>query len=1080
MRRNEVSCWIMSGRVKRLIQAGLLLLLNGLTTTSFAHSYLILHAYSQEYGWTTRQHQGFVDHLRLSGKTNIISTEYLDTKRRAYDADYGVKFAHYLRMKYTDYHPDLIYVTDDNGLTFARDHLISIFPGVPIVFSGVNNHAVFQDLDTSLITGVFEKKEILPNIEIMDMFEKIKGPIVFVGDESNTYRAIRHDIEKELKKFPHLKPRFISSRNLAEIVHKLLSCKCRYVTLTTVGGIKGASGQQLSLQTIISTIANTGDFALFSMEDAYLFDGVIGGFVTSGEAQGKKAAELAEQILHGIGVSAVSPVTDSPNRFIFDARELERFSFTLPEHIRQQATILHAKPGFYHSNRTLILGILFVLAGIVFFFLVLSVIILTIHRKRQRVIEGTLLEQKAALEVAQDNLNAAQRLAHIGSWGLDLVNNKLIWSDEIYRIFEIDKVHFGASYEAFLNAIHPDDREVVNQLYTDSVKNHTGYEIEHRLLMPDGRIKYVQERGITRYSEEGVPLYSDGTVQDITRRKQDESKLRQWASIFESTIEAVIITDLEQKIIDVNRAYTEITGFTRDEVLGQRPNLRRSHRHDKAFYQAMWDSIDATGSWSGEIWNRKKSGELSPELHSISVIRDENDVITNYLGVFTDISVLKHSEEQLEHLANHDPLTGLANRSLLNDRLESSIRRLERDNGELAVLFLDLDRFKKVNDSLGHPVGDLLLQEASQRLERVTRGRDTVGRLGGDEFLVIVDGYQRVSDIKTVVEKLRHAIEMPFFIDDNTIHISVSCGISIYPEDGNDSATLIRNADSALYRAKEAGRNTFSFYDYEITKLAASRMEVENALHWALDEDHFQLFYQPKIELKTGRVCGVEALLRLQFEDGRMIPPDEFIPIAEETGLIIPIGNWVLEQTVKQVIAWKAQGHEMSAAVNISAVQVQRGNIVQVIRNLLDRYSFNPSCIELEITESVLIDFPEKAVEVLNGVRGMGLSLALDDFGTGFSSLGNLKRYPFSTIKVDKSFVFDIIDDPNDEAITRAVVAMGNSLDMTVVAEGVESADHEKSLVKMGCHQAQGFYYARPLPSGEFEQWLNTRQGKEL
>jgi EAL domain-containing protein (putative c-di-GMP-specific phosphodiesterase class I) len=320
------------------------------------------------------------------------------------------------------------------------------------------------------------------------------------------------------------------------------------------------------------------------------------------------------------------------------------------------------------------------------------------------------------------------------------------------------------------------------------------------------------------------------------------------------------------------------------------------------------------------------------------------------------------------------------------------------------------------------------------------------------------------------VKKLREEIEKPFLINGNKLFISVSTGISLYPQDGTDSATLIRNADNALYRAKETGRNNYSFYDYEITKVAASRLEVENILRKAIDSNEFLLFYQPKIDLETGKVMGVEALIRLKIGDGKMLPPDEFIPIAEETGLIIPIGKWVLEQAIKQLVDWHAMGHALKVAVNISAVQIQRGDIVQTIRDLQNKYKFNANDVELEVTESVLIEFPERAVDVLNEVRKLGLTVALDDFGTGFSSLSNLKRYPITTIKIDKSFVLDILDDANDAAITRAVVAMGRSLDMQVVAEGVETAAHVKYLQELGCHQAQGYFYSRPVPADEFNR----------
>ena len=1036
-----------------------------------AESIFILHAYSQEYNWTRRQHQGFVEHLQAQNQYDLlITTEYLDTKRHDYDEPYAEEVARHLSIKYADYQPDVIYLTDDNALNFGRRYLTRLFPGVPMVFSGVNDYSVLNEIDPSLITGVFEKKEILPNIDIMAGFGISNKRISFVGDASNTYQAIKYEIHRELKNYPGITPRFFSSDNIEVIVAGLQHCRCRYVYLTTIGGIRDGLGNSLSLRDIVRRISAAGDFALFSMEDAYLFEGVVGGYVTSGRAQGVAAAELVAGILSGEAVFTLAPITRSPNEYIFDQRELARRGIEIPPSIQAQSTILNPELGFYQANRVLILSSILVLSILLFIVLIVAVVLLSLRRRQLKQVADALTRQKNTLIQTRQSLEIAQQIAQMGSWTLDLEKGELEWSDEIYRIFEIDRHEFEASYESFLNAIHPDDRDMVNQVYSDSVKNKTSYEIEHRLLMPDGRIKYVQERGVTKYNDQGAAVYSYGSVQDITQKKLDEKRLRQWASIFESTIEAVVITDTDQKIVDVNRAYTEITGYSKQEVLGRKPNIRRSERHDQAFYKAMWDSISTSGAWSGEIWNRTKTGELSPEWHSISTIYDENGQVINYVGVFTDISVLKRSEEKLEHLANHDPLTGLANRSLLMDRLDRTLKRLKREPCNLAVLFLDLDRFKKVNDTQGHPVGDILLQQAAERLQQTIRSSDTSGRLGGDEFLVLVECYDSISDVKRVVEKLRNSIEQPFNIHGNKLYISVSIGISIYPDDGADGATLIRNADSALYRAKESGRNGFSFYDYEITRQAASRLEIENILRQALESNAFSLFYQPKIDLKTGRVSGAEALIRLSLGDGNMLSPDAFIPVAEETGLIIPMGKWVLEQTARQLAKWNAAGHHLQIAVNISAIQIQRGDIVQTLYELRNQYAFNAEEIELEVTESVLIDFPDRAVEVLNAVRRLGISVALDDFGTGFSSLSNLKRYPISTIKVDKSFVMDILRDPNDAAITRAVVAMGHSLDLQVVAEGVETAEHVSFLQELGCHLAQGYYYSRPIPADEFER----------
>ncbi len=519
------------------------------------------------------------------------------------------------------------------------------------------------------------------------------------------------------------------------------------------------------------------------------------------------------KILAGTEVSRLAPVARSPNEYLFDKQVLNRLGIELPLSIREHAGFVNSQSGFSQVNHEWELGTLLALFILLLMVLVMVVVLLLLQHSRLRKNERALIEKHNDLIQTRENLEIAQQLAHIGSWSLDIVNNRLVWSDEIYRIFEVDKESFDVSYEAFLNVVHPDDRDRVNKAYIDSLKTRSRYKTEHRLKMPDGRIKYVQERGVTQYNELDEPVCSHGTVQDVTKKKLDERRLKQWASVFENTIEAVVITDTDQTIVDVNRAYCEITGYSRQEVLGKKPNFRSSGRHDRTFYEAMWDSIDNTGSWSGEIWNRTKTGELSPEWHSVSTIRDENGNLSNYIEVFTDISVLKRSEEKLEQLAHHDPLTGLANRSLLFDRVKSAIRRMDRENAKLAVLFLDLDYFKDVNDTWGHPIGDILLQEVAACLHNAIRDSDTIGRLGGDEFLVLIEDYERIEDITNVAEKLCQVMEQPFFVKDYELNISVSIGIAIFPDHGKDNATLIRNADSALYRAKESGRNTYCFYE---------------------------------------------------------------------------------------------------------------------------------------------------------------------------------------------------------------------------------------------------------------------------
>jgi diguanylate cyclase (GGDEF)-like protein/PAS domain S-box-containing protein len=576
-------------------------------------------------------------------------------------------------------------------------------------------------------------------------------------------------------------------------------------------------------------------------------------------------------------------------------------------------------------------------------------------------------------------------------------------------------------------------------------------------------------------NSEGEVVGILGIFWDITEKKQAEEKLRQSAAVFESTADGVMVTDVDNRIIAVNKAFTEITGYSESEALGKSPSFRRSERQDKAFYQDLWRSIERKGRWQGEIWNRRKSGEVYPEWMTISVVRDQEGRISNYVSVFSDITHVKQSQMQLDHMAHHDPLTDLPNRTLLTDRLGQAIRRALRSESRIAVLFIDLDRFKNVNDTLGHPTGDLLLQDVAQRLQNLLRQQDTIGRLGGDEFIILIEDLERPEVAESVATKVIDVLSSPFSIRGQELFIGASIGISLFPNDSDSGQNLIKYADAAMYRAKEQGRNNYQFYTQELTDSAMERLELESALRRALEREQFELYYQPQIDLASGEMVGAEALLRWHHPEQGMIPPDKFIPLAEDSGQIVAIGDWVLQQACRQAQQWCNDSPQfVRLAINLSAIQIQRGDITGKVKEALSRSGLPADKLELEITESVLMQYPEVAEVTLNGLREIGVELAIDDFGTGYSSLSYLKRFPIGVIKIDRSFVKDIPYDNNDTAITRAVIALGESLQMKIVAEGVESGEQAAFLLREGCDLAQGYYYSRPVPAKEMTALLES------
>ena len=566
-------------------------------------------------------------------------------------------------------------------------------------------------------------------------------------------------------------------------------------------------------------------------------------------------------------------------------------------------------------------------------------------------------------------------------------------------------------------------------------------------------------------------------VRDITERKQAEEELRQLAAVVKSTAEAVMITNAANRIIAVNRAFTEITGYSEQEALGQDPRMLKSEKYDRDFYQAMWAAIGSVGLWQGEVWDRRKNGELFPAWSTISVVRDMDNKVINYVSVFSDISSIKRSEEQLNFLAHHDPLTRLPNRLLFNDRLDQALRRAEREAHQVAVLFLDLDRFKNINDSLGHPVGDVLLQEAAQRLIQLVRREDTVARLGGDEFIILIEEIKEAQDVAHLAKKIIEAFARPFMVKERELHLTVSVGISLYPHDGTDGATLVRNADAAMYRAKEDGRNAYQFYTAALTTAALERLILENALRHALDKNELILHYQPQYQLHSGRLIGAEALLRWRHPEFGIISPTRFVPLAEESGLIESIGEWVLRIACAQMQRWLEDGIELQRiAVNLSSMQCQRGDIVATVRRVLAATGLHARHLELEITEGLVMQKTGWTLGVLDRLKELGVTISIDDFGTGYSSLSYLKRLPVDKLKIDKSFVSDIPYNPNDEAIARAIVAMGQSLKLAVIAEGVETQAQHDFLKSLGCDEVQGYLYGRPVVAAEFIRYVSSRQ----
>ncbi|MES9989022.1 MAG: EAL domain-containing protein [Candidatus Thiodiazotropha endolucinida] len=561
-----------------------------------------------------------------------------------------------------------------------------------------------------------------------------------------------------------------------------------------------------------------------------------------------------------------------------------------------------------------------------------------------------------------------------------------------------------------------------------------------------------------------------------------EEKLRLADRAFQNTAEGITVTDASGNIVSINPAFEAITGYSHEEVLGLNPRVLKSGHHPDSFYKEMWDTLLLTGHWRGEIWNRRKNGDAYPEWLTISAVKDGNDETTHYVGVFTDISQIKEAQDQINFLAHHDALTRLPNRALFRERFDHALMHARRENASIALLFLDLDRFKTVNDTLGHPVGDQVLLEVSKRMNQIIRASDTLARLGGDEFVLLLEEQTDAQHAAVVARKLIDLFSRPMIIGEHELVVTASIGITLYPNDGDDPDKLIRHADRAMYEAKQQGRNTYRFFTQALTEGALERLMMENDLRRAVARNELILHYQPIVNLETRQLQGIEALVRWQHPEQGLIAPGLFIELAEEIGIIDEIGQWVLRAACTQLARWDRDGFKVPRiSVNLSVQQIDREGLITMVSEELNSSGLSPERLELEVTESMLIRNPELSRTVLSELRTLGVKFAIDDFGTGYSSLAYLKLLPLDHLKIDQSFVRDIGKDANDEAIVRAIIGMSKSLGLESVAEGVEEAHQARFLQQAGSDLAQGYLYSRPLPADEiFSNWIRTENTETI
>ncbi|WP_394777253.1 EAL domain-containing protein, partial [Undibacterium sp.] len=636
---------------------------------------------------------------------------------------------------------------------------------------------------------------------------------------------------------------------------------------------------------------------------------------------------------------------------------------------------------------------------------------------------NTVLIQKLEHKIAQleaasfratqneQRLTLALEVEEAGIWDWDLLSGVILWNDRHAYLFGLEAEEFDGRYESFRSRIHPADIDAVELASAAARDQHNDYCSDFRVVWPDGSVHWIAARGRYLYDAQGKPTRMCGVIVESTVRKNNEEQMRLASQVFESSHEAIIITDPQAHIIAVNSAFCKSTGYTNEEIVGVNAGILRADEQSADYFNALWKDLRKDKHWHGELNNRRKDGSSYPARLSVSTVDDGQGQTTHYIGIITDLSSYKAAEERIQYMAYFDSLSELPNRTLLRDRAAHALAAARRDRTEVAMMFLDLDHFKTINDSLGHSVGDQVLQTVASRLKFMIREADTVARYGGDEFSVLLSNTD-TKGAAQVAQKIIETLAAPIEVGNHSLVISASIGISCFPADADDFEALLKNSDIALFRAKGAGRSNFQFFTQEMNTSAHNRLELEVALRGALADNQFQLYYQPQFDLRSGELLGFEALLRWIHPVRGIIPPLEFIPIAEINGLIVPIGNWVLREACRQAKEWQTRGvTQAMVAVNLSAVQIRQANIVNIVKEALEASELDPKYLELELTESLLLENVESVLTQLHQLKEIGVTLSIDDFGTGYSSLSYLKRFPIDTLKIDKSFVLNLTED---------------------------------------------------------------------
>lgn len=987
----------------------------------------------------------------------IIDIEFMDSKR-LFDEVSRDSFLSMLRYKLSHRAPyDLVMTADDNALDLMLEHGQSLFGNVPTVFLGVNNidKALMQN-SNPLFTGIVEASSFSDTIALALRLQPARNRLHIVVDDTTSGQADLRTVLGLAQRFPDATFNVISLQQLTwhEYVDRLRQMGDRDA-LMLLSAYRDSDDANKSFNEGLGLTARNANVPIFHFWEHGVGDGVLGGILISHREQGRQAALMARRILGGEPASTIAVLSQSPNLPIFDSRQLQRFG--IAESLLPADSIIHfAQKSAWQVYRYPLLG------------LVLVVILLTLlsfhlgRRNLQRArMARDLAEKSGFLRLLMDTIPDP-------IWVKDPTGVYLSCNRRFSEMYGADKHDIVGRTD--FDFVDPERAEL---FLANDRKAMTGgkprLNEEQVRFASTGRLALLETIKTPVVSESGGMIGVLGIARDITERRTAEEQIRTLSQTVDQSPVSVMITDCDGSIEYVNDAFERVTGYRQSEVIGRNPRLLKSEQTPPEIHEALWLSLTNGQQWEGELQNRKKNGELFWEYAHISPLFREDGTISRYLAVKEDITVRKLQQEKILHQANFDGLTNLPNRRLCLDRLQQLLLQSSRQQTRTAVLFIDLDDFKKINDSLGHDTGDRLLVDVASRLARITRGGDTVGRLGGDEFIVLMGAVTQVGNVAVAAAHLIEQIQRPYLVGGRELMVSASIGIALFPDDGEEPLDLLRKADAAMYHAKRLGRANFAFFVDQLTTAVSRRFAIEEQLHGALGRGEFHLVYQPQIQIDSQRIIGAEALLRWENPTLGSLCPDEFVPIAEQTGAIGPIGRFVLQTALADTAAWSLDDAiPFTLAINLSPRQFRDEQLADSILEMLQHSTVPAERLELEITEGLFIDqFPD-VDRIIYELHSAGIRLAMDDFGTGYSSLSYLRRYPFDTLKIDREFTRDICTDSADRELVSAVIAMAHGLGLTVVAEGVENGEQYELLRQQGCEIAQGYHFGRPVPIETF------------